>query len=630
MMRRRRARSVAFAVFVTATVGYLGWRACCTLNPAAPVYTWAFLALETYAAACAVTFYAITLNRGERTPPPARAGRTVDVLICTYNEPVALLRQTIRRALAVRYPHRTFICDDGRRPEIRALAAELDCEYITRAKNDHYKAGNLNNALAHTSGDFLVILDADHLVRCDFLDKLLGYFDDEQVALVQTPQVFYNVDSFQHHFRARDRTLWHEGAIFHHAMQPGANRWNAAFFVGTGAIVRRSAVESIGGFATGSVTEDAFTSMRLHAAGYRSAYHDEPLGYLIAPESLHQYLTQRLRWGQGSMQILRQQNPLLCRGLSLRQRIVYMAALSSFSQAVVHLAYYVAPALFLLGGPAPLRADEPYELVPIVAHIVFDLVFFKLWLGPLARPLVAECFKFLNFYVFIKSLSGYFMRSGRLAFKVTTKGRDGGASLRLLLPQTLLLLLNTTAFSYGVLRLSSTQQSLVGTLGIGLATAFAGMFVVIGTMTLLFAHARISATREYTFPDQIKAEVVANTGDVVAATVIRANDSELFVLLGPDVGAVSNQLAVHLHLDDTAPLLVRGNVVGTTMATAGRLLQVELTEVSPEGADRLFDRFVEHALPALIDGMVERWQTRTRRGRFSDATPYLPIHTDVL
>lgn len=630
MIRHPTARSIGFAIFIAATLAYLTWRTCCTRNPDAAVYTWLFLALETYAALCATTFYAITLRRADRTAPPPKPGVTVDVLICTYNEPAALLRQTIRRALAMRYPHRTYVCDDGRRAEIRALAAELGCEYITRAQNHHYKAGNLNNALAQTSGDLLVVLDADHLVRRDFLDKLLGYFDDERVALVQTPQVFYNVDSFQHHFRARRRELWHEGAIFHHAMQPGANRWNAAFFVGTGAIVRRAALAHIGGFATGSVTEDAFTSMRLHAAGYRSVYHDEPVGYLIAPESLQQYLTQRLRWGQGSMQILRLENPLVRRGLSIYQRIVYTAALSSFSQAAVHLAYYLAPAVFLLGGPAPLRADEVHELAPIVAHIAFDLAFFKLWLGPLARPLVAECFKFLNVYVFLKSLGGYFMRSGRLAFKVTTKGRDSGASLRLLAPQALLLLVNTTAFGYGVLRLTGQPLPLVGMLGVGLATLFAASFVVIGAMTLLFARDRIAAAREYTFPDRIPADLVTPHGSV-PVTALRANDRELYLLADAHDARHGDLVAIALRLDASAPLVVRGEVVGLLPAGGAHVLHVELRDLPPAAADRLFDRFVERALPDLVDDIVERWRTGARRGGPTlESSQYLPIHMDVL
>ena len=629
MIRDPRLRTLALAVFVAAAIAYLGWRIAFTLNPAAPIYSWVFFTLEAYATACAITFFAITLRRDDRAAPPPREGRAVDVFICTYNEPAALLRQTIRRALAMRYPHRTFVLDDGRRAEIRALAAELGCEYLTRDRNTHYKAGNLNHALGQTDGELIVVLDADHLVRRDFLDRLLGYFDDDRVALVQTPQVFYNVDSFQHHFRPEQRRLWHEGAIFHHAMQPGANRWNAAFFVGTGAIVRRSAVVSIGGFATGSVTEDAFTSMRLHAAGFRSVYHDEPLGYLIAPESLVQYLTQRLRWGQGSMQILRLENPLWRRGLTIRQRILYAAALSSFSQAVVHLAYYLAPAVFLLGGPAPLRAEQPIDFAPLVAHIAIDLVFFKLWLGPLARPLIAECFKFLNFYVFLRSLGGYLKRAGGLAFKVTTKGRDTGASLRLLAPQAVLLLLNVMAFGHGILRLSTGDDSAVGALGVGLATLFAGLFVVVGTMTFLFAMVRIAAHGEYTFPDQIPARLRADEGEL-PATVLRANEAELHALVrGGRPIAAGDELAIALELGHD-PLEVRGRVTAVAPAADGAIVRVELIEPSIDARDRFFDRFVEHALPTLLDPMVRAWRTGEPGDENHDAGLYLAVQTDVL
>lgn len=629
MIRSRTPRAVALAVFVVATIAYLGWRAYGTLNPDAPIYTWLFLGLEVYAATCAITFYAITAWRDDRVAVPAGPGVTVDVLICTYNEPTALVRQTIRRALAMRYPHRTFVCDDGRREEMRVLAAELGCGYITRADNAGHKAGNLNNALASTSGELVMVLDADHLVRADFLDRLVGYFDDPRVALVQTPQVFYNVDSFQHHFRAEGRRLWHEGAIFHHAMQPGANRWNAAFFVGTGAVLRRTALAAVGNFATGTVTEDAFTSLRLHAAGFRSIYHDEALAYLIAPESLQQYLTQRLRWGQGSMQILRRQNPLTCRGLSLGQRVVYTAALSSFSQALVHLAYYLAPAVFLLGGPAPLRADEPLELLPIVAHIVFDLAFFKLWLGPLARPLVAECFKFLNVWIFLKALRGYFSRPGALAFKVTTKGRDASNASGLLWPQTLLLLVNMTAFGSGVLRISWGTDSLVGVLGLLLATGFAGLFVVIGAMTLLFARERSAATREYTFPDHIPAEVVVEGGVRVPVTVLRVNDGELHAIAPSGAARVDDQVGALLHVDKDESLAIDGRVVEVTELEQGSVVHVEIHDMPARVRDRLFDRFVDHALPGLVNPIVEAWRTGTPLPMRTDAL-YLPVQTDVL
>jgi cellulose synthase (UDP-forming) len=511
-------------VYLALSLAYLGWRALFTINPAAPVYAWSFLLLETYAVVCALSFYLVTLAPLRSSPPPLHTSFRVDVFICTYNEPISMLRQTVRRALAMDGAHRTWLLDDGHREEARALAQELGCGYLSRQENVHYKAGNLNNALQHTDGDLVLVLDADHLVRRHFLTRVLGHFEDERVALVQTPQVFYNVDSFQHHLDVRSRALWHEGAIFHHVIQPGANRWNAALCVGTGAVLRRSALEQIGGFPTESITEDVLTSMRLHARGFRSIFHDEPLGYLLAPESLFQYLTQRLRWGQGSMQVIRTSNPLTVPGLSLRQRWVYLMALSSFAQALVHLGYYVAPALFLLGGPAPLAVTRPIGFLPLFLHMAVDLAMFRWAMGPLGRPLLAECYKFLNVYCFLKSLTGLFRR-GRLRFQVTNKGRDTGATVWLLSFQFALLLLNITAVGLGILRVLNASTGLER-LGLAVALFFAGLFCLVGAASAIFAFERIAAHADYAFPDHLDAtaELPASRREVV---VVRANESEV-------------------------------------------------------------------------------------------------------
>jgi cellulose synthase (UDP-forming) len=643
--RRRFLRQAGLLAYVAIGAAYFAWRAICTINPQAPTYSWAFWALEVYGAFCGAAFYATVLERTRRRASPAPPGLSVDVFVCSYNESLDLVRQTLRRAVALRYPHRTWLLDDGNRPAAQVLARELGAGYLSREKNVDYKAGNLNNALAETRGDLVVVLDADHLVRAEFLERLVGYFADPSVALVQTPQVFYNVDSFQHHLRAGEKRLWHEGAIFHHAMQPGADRWNAAFFVGTGAVLRRSALEQIGGFARGSVTEDCFTSMRLHAAGWRSVYHDEPLGYLLAPESLLQYLTQRLRWAQGSMQILRLENPLWKRGLSTRQRFVYFMALTSFAQVLVHLAYYLAPPLFLLGGPAPVLATRPQDILVLIGHVAVDLVTFRLYLGPLARPIIAECYKFLNVYAYLKALAGYF-RTGRLRFQVTNKGRDKAGSLRLLVPQFTILLLNSTAFGVGILRVAAAE-TLVDRLGLLLASSFAGVFVVVGAMATLFASRRMAARSDSMFVDHIHATVSLPEGSV-SAVAVRANASEIHLLVTARSMPSGVRVRAALDLDGNGPRLeVAGRVRSVeripalldaepessqSQPAATLLTRVELDPLPPAAVDRLFDRFAEHTMPRVVDRLVEAWSRRPEAAR--DPAPaepfYLPLESNVL
>lgn len=633
--RRTKTRAWVLAFYLVASLAYIVWRVLSSRNPDAPVYSWIFWALETYGIVASAAFYLVVRKRDDPTPPPPPTDLDVDVLICTYNEPVALLRQTVRTALAMEQRHETWLLDDGRREEVRALAEELGCRYLTRKQNTHYKAGNLNHALPHTKGDLVLVLDADHLVRKHFLTRVLGFFRDPEVALVQTPQVYYNVDSFQHHFAPAKRKLWHEGAIFHHAMQAGANRWNAAVFVGTGAVLRRSALENVGGFATGSVTEDVFTSMRLHARGYRSVYLDEPLAYLLAPESLHQYLTQRLRWGQGALQILRLQNPLTLRGLSFAQRFVYFNALSSFGHGVLHLAYYLAPPLYLLGGLAPIRADTAADFAPIVAHIVVDLAMFKLMLGSLARPLLAECYKLLNLYVYIRSLGGYFETSGRLSFRVTNKGGDGRVSARLLAPQGLLLSLNLTAFGFGVLRLVGPHDTLQ-LLGVGVAMSFAALFTVIGTMTVMFAYRRIASRGDGTLCAEIPAALLSPAGRWQSCTAVRVSDTALHLALDDRDAPFAPGDTVDLQLyvgDERSPARLRGLVARGDGGGPGGVVVVEPRDMQTSDVDRLYDRLVTRSIPRLVDPFVHGWKGRPapeREGAAAVNDPYLPLEPNVL
>lgn len=624
------ARRLAFGAWLGATLGYLAWRALATRNPAAPAWSWLFLGLEAWACACSVLFYLVQLERRAREAPPARPGWTVDVFVCSYNEPLAMVRQTLRRALALDYPHRVWLLDDGDRPAARALAQELGCDYLARGRNTDFKAGNLNHALARSSGDLVLVLDADHLVREHLLSRLLGYFDDPRVALVQTPQVYCNVDSFQHHVEADGRRLWHEGAIFHHVLQPGADRWNAAFFVGTGAVLRRAALDSIGGFATGTVTEDCHTSLRLHARGWESVFHDEPLGFLQAPHSLLQYLTQRLRWGQGSMQILRRENPLTLPGLTLRQRLVYFNSLASFGQAIVHLAWYVAPAAFLLGAAPPLLLEEPAQFAPLLLHVAVDVAAFRFFLGPLARPLLAECYKFLNVWVFLRSLAGLFARE-RLRFVVTSKGRDPEASPLLLAPQLALLLLNATAFTVGCLRLGAAGSP-AARLGILTATLFAAAFVIVGGTASAFAWQRRAARGDYPYPDDLPALLP----DGGRAELVRVNARFLQLLLPPGAAlpAAGDRLDLRVELGAGAVAL-SGSVTGAREVRAQdragpprALLSLSLEPLAPEVADRLYDRLAERTIP----GLLARLDGAAAGGEDAGPGPlwYLPIEPNVL
>ncbi|HEY0304804.1 MAG TPA: glycosyltransferase, partial [Longimicrobiales bacterium] len=161
---------------------WLWWRWTQTLNPEAMVFSVVLVSAETWGWIGSALFLFHTWRVSDREPPPAPRGRSVDVFITTYDEPLEVLRRTAVGARAIRYPHRTYILDDGRRDEVLKLAQDLGIGYIRRADNVNAKAGNLNHALSVTSGEFILQLDTDHVPLANIVDRMIGYFEDPKVA----------------------------------------------------------------------------------------------------------------------------------------------------------------------------------------------------------------------------------------------------------------------------------------------------------------------------------------------------------------------------------------------------------------------------------------------------------------
>jgi cellulose synthase (UDP-forming) len=308
----------------------------------------------------------------------------VDIYIPTYNEDVEIVRKTVIGALAIDYPKdkkQVYILDDGRaekyrdrRRELEFMAEELGCTLLVRDNNDHAKAGNINTALPRTQGDLVLILDCDHIPARGFLQHTVGFFLNPQVALVQTPHWFYNPDPFE-------RNLLTGGLIpvgnelFYKVLQKGNDYWNATFFCGSAAVVRRKYVLEIGGIATETVTEDCHTALRLHSLGYETIYYDKIMVAGLAPEMFSSYVGQQVRWARGMAQILRLENPLFNRKLklSLPQRICYFSATSHFFFGYPRLMYVLAPMLYLLLGISSVKGLGLETLVYALPHILLSM-----------------------------------------------------------------------------------------------------------------------------------------------------------------------------------------------------------------------------------------------------------------
>lgn len=428
-------RGVAL-VAAAATVGYLTWRVLATLTPASVLLGVPLLAMETWAFLTAILYAFVLwdLDALSRPEPRETTGLRTVVLIPTYNEPPEVLLPAITAAAAIDLVSAVWVLDDGRRGWVADACASLGLVYRTRPDGTHAKAGNLNAALADVRADLVLVLDADHVASPDFVRNTVGYFDDPKIALVQTPQDFYNEDSFVHEVVGNRRYC--EEELFYRAMQAGRNRWNAAFWCGTGAVLRVSALLSVGGVSTDSITEDIHTTIRLHRAGWSTVHHNEVLARGLAASDADQYLAQRLRWGSGAMQVLRKERFMTGAGLTMGQRASYLSTLLGWFDS------WRVAGLLLLPASALLLATSPIS-APVGAFVtIFGLTFLvQRWaLVRLARgraPLWSSTiFDMVRLPATLLATRAI-LSARPLAFAVTDKGRQGQHRARARTPRLL-------------------------------------------------------------------------------------------------------------------------------------------------------------------------------------------------
>lgn len=393
---------LAVGAFAVLTVIYFSYRIP-LWNPAAPVMSSVLLGAELFGTMTLALHVISTWCLVERRAPPPPLGYEADIFITTWNESAQILRYTLLAAKQVRHARKIWLLDDGGRGEMAELAAELGVEYLSRTDRAHAKAGNLNNALRHTDADFVAIFDCDHAPSPEFLERTLGYFLDPVVALVQTPQDFYNVDSFQHRASAEKREAWHEQTLFYRVIQAGKDYWNATFFCGSCAIIRREALEDIGGIATGTITEDMHTSLRLHKHGWAGVYHAEALAFGLSPTNLEQYETQRLRWGRGAMQVWAKEGIVLTRGLTLAQRIAYLTSAITYFEGWQKGIVYIMPIVVMMTGWMPIVWTGWPFLLLFSGWLLSGMLVNEVFSRGYAKTIYMEEYNFLRFYTFIKA-----------------------------------------------------------------------------------------------------------------------------------------------------------------------------------------------------------------------------------
>ncbi|MFL5685172.1 MAG: glycosyltransferase [Chloroflexota bacterium] len=494
---RRKTVIRATALFAIAvTAAYLVWRVTSTI-----ALDWWWIAIPLFVAevhnAVGLVLYAIALWDVDAAAPPApsttRRRQRVVLLIPTYNEPPDVLLPTISAAVALKPKHETWVLDDGRRDEIRALAETLGARYLTRPSNEGAKAGNLNHALESIDADIIGVLDADHVPTARFLTALLPYFDDPKLAFVQSPQDFYNLESFEHQ-RRRNGEVFNEEAVFYRVIAPAKNRWSAPFWCGTCAMIRVDALRSVGGVSTDSVTEDIHTTIRMYRKGWTGAYHNEVLARGLAPDDASGYLLQRNRWAIGAMQVLRRENPLTSSGLTIGQRLAFATTLFGWFDSWRTFTYILIPLAVVATGAVPIDAPGQIFIPVFLATLAIQSFAMRALSRGQYPPLLSILFEFIRMPAVLPATLAVFWPDRASKFKVTPKGRSATSGQRIPVPRLLSGL--AVASSVGIVWFAATLLGLSPvTYGVPWAAIGAAVFMAMNLGLLLAAIRRIRSSK---------------------------------------------------------------------------------------------------------------------------------------
>ncbi|MEG4996670.1 glycosyltransferase family 2 protein [Microcoleus sp. B4-D4] len=432
---QKRSRAVVVAIVLALTIRYVLWRSLATLNLSDPlngIFSLGLFFLEMLMVfTTSIQLYLMLrvkdrCREADRMAVAVAEGKfapTVDILIPTYNEPIFILRRTVIGCQALDYPNKkVYLLDDTKRPEIKLLAKKMGCEYISRPDNLHAKAGNINHATALTDGELIVVFDADFIPTKNFLTRTVGFFQNPEIALVQTPQSFYNHDPIARNL-GLENVLAPEEEVFYRQIEIIKDSADSVICCGTSFVVRRSALQAVGGFVTDSVCEDYFTGIRLSATGYRLVYLDEKLSAGLAAENIEAHLTQRVRWARGTLQaFFINSNPLTIRGLRFVQRLSHLEGLLHWFTSLTRVLFLLMPLAYSFLGIIPLRTNARELLYFFLPYYLVQVTVFS-WLNRRSRSaLLSDVYSFVQCIPLAVTVVSAMLKPFDKGFKVTPKG----------------------------------------------------------------------------------------------------------------------------------------------------------------------------------------------------------------
>jgi cellulose synthase (UDP-forming) len=431
---------------------YAYWRVTETLPPVTRpedfVPAILLLLCELYCIAMLAVSLFVNAKPLNRPPAPAfgdDAAPTVDVFVPSYNESPDIVAVTLAAARAIDYPagklvvhllddggtdekvhsdnHRVAVNARARRETLQRICRDLGVVYHTRAQNLHAKAGNLNDGLAHSSGELVVVFDADHVPSRNFLRETVGFFlENPRLFLVQTPHTFINPDPLEKNLATYAR-MPSENEMFYSTIQKGLDQWNATFFCGSAAVLRRQALEEAGGFAGVSITEDCETALELHARGWDSVYVDKPMISGLQPETFASFIGQRSRWCRGMLQIFLLKNPLFADGLSVAQRICYVSSNVFWLFPIPRFVFMLSPLLFIFLNLEIYNASSQEFIAYTMTYLIATIMMQNHLFGRVRWPWISEIYEYVQAPYLLRAIISVIVDPKAPKFNVTNKGQ---------------------------------------------------------------------------------------------------------------------------------------------------------------------------------------------------------------
>ena len=437
---------------------------------------------------------------------------TVDVLICTYNEPLELLKKTIVASKNLNYPKdkfKVYVCDDGKRNELKELCKLYDVNYITRNDNKGAKAGNINNAINIISGDLFAVLDADMIPKKEFLNRTVGYFSNKNTAFVQTPQVYYNQDMYQYNL---SKNIPNEQDFFMRNIEEARASINAVLHVGTNAVFNRQYVLNIGGYPTCSITEDMAVGMLLQANGHDSVFINEELVLGLSATTFSELVKQRDRWCRGNLQVIKKFNIFFNKGLTLSQKIAYFDGVIYWLSSIQKLIYILSPIIYLLTSNLIIDTPVANLLTMFIPFLLGQLLIFKI-LSPKTRSLKWSHYYKIAMAPHISLSVLKELLALKINFNVTSKDITSNKKyfqFKIAVPHILIAITTVISWITGTLSLTGEKGNLYAYI-INISWSFYNLIGIITSLKVAYQKPIYRKSERIKISETIKTKVIFNT-----------------------------------------------------------------------------------------------------------------------